>query len=99
MLKSRSKADRSSNPIVTGPRTLCTALLIGFLDPAVKTQAAAARPAGRQTDHASVRIFTRMPHTRNPSGNLRLSTEDSADVIRVEVCALHPLHPSWLGTS
>src|ERR1035437_5608678 len=36
---------------------------------------------------------------RNPSGNLGLSTDSSRDLIRVEVCALHPLRPSWLGAS
>src|ERR1017187_3141611 len=42
-----------------------------------------------------------VPHknTRNPSGNLGLSTDSSRDLIRVEVCALHPLRPSWLGAS
>src|SRR5271157_4854427 len=36
---------------------------------------------------------------RNPSGNQGLSSDSSRGVIRVEVCALHPLHPRWLGTS
>jgi hypothetical protein len=36
---------------------------------------------------------------RNPSGNLGLSTDSSRGVIRVVVCALHPLRPSWLGAS
>ena len=36
---------------------------------------------------------------RNPSGNQGLSTDGSRGVIRVVVCALHPLRPSWLGAS
>jgi hypothetical protein len=35
---------------------------------------------------------------RNPSGNLGLSSDSSRGVSRGVVCALHPLHPSWLGT-
>jgi len=36
---------------------------------------------------------------RNPPGNLGLSIDSSRGVIRVVVCALHPLRPSWLGAS
>jgi len=38
-------------------------------------------------------------HSRNPSGNLDFSTDSSRGVIRVVVCALDPLRPSWLGAS
>ena len=36
---------------------------------------------------------------RNSSGNLGFPTDSSRGVIRVEVCAVHPLRPSWLGAS
>jgi hypothetical protein len=38
-------------------------------------------------------------NSRNPSGNLDFSTDSWRGVIRVVVCALHPLRPSWLGAS
>ena len=36
---------------------------------------------------------------RNSSGNLGFPTDSSRGLIRMEVCTLHPLRPSWLGAS
>jgi hypothetical protein len=44
-------------------------------------------------------VRMQIPIPRNPSGNLGFSTDSSRGVIRVEVCALHALRPSWLGAS